>query len=221
MPAINYCIYKTNIWCIPTTEIATWWQVAIAAIAVFFAVKAIRATNETSKAVLDRDQRILDAKRKAFLTALATETDEILIRVHQMRNLFDDDKSKKGYEHTFHVLRLLEGHCIERCIEIVESFKSNEARLLTKCSLSLAKAHAFVKGNEDTDLADDLARGALMASFDALLKDMLNTFSTSAEVFAKSAGLTFDSAGVAAYARDHPLRLSRAEVEETMRRGRS
>lgn len=91
MTTTNYCIYSTNTWCIPTTEIATWWHVVIAAVAVIFAIIAIFAANRTSRSVLERDQRILDAKRAAFLVPLRNEIHAILVRTYQLKNLIATD----------------------------------------------------------------------------------------------------------------------------------
>lgn len=213
MPAINYCIYKTNIWCIPTTEIATWWQVVIAAVAVVFAIRAIKATNETSKAVLDRDQRILDAKRAPFLVPLRNEIHAILVRTYQMKNLVEGDNSQEAFEHTFSILRLMEMPCAERSIGIIEAFKEDEAQNLTDCSVVIARAHNFVAGNSSNDLADPVQRKLLYPSIASLLGNLERIFSKSYQTFSGATGKPADLSSVKAYADNEPILLTRAQVE--------
>lgn len=214
MPAINYCIYKLNIWCIPTTEIATWWQVVIAAVAVGFAIKAIRATNATSQAVLDRDQKILEAKRAAFLSPLTNEVYEVLVRTYQIKNLLAGDQSQDAYEHTFHTLLILETPCIERCIGVIEAFRAKEASELTKCSLAISKCHNFVRGNPLEKLADAADRKTMAPSLQSIVKDLETTFSSSLEVISVASGIAATSANAANWAASRPLFVPRNEPDK-------
>jgi hypothetical protein len=212
MPAINYCLYKTNIWCIPTTEIATWWQVVIAAVAVYFAIRAIKATNATSQAVLERDKSILDAKRAAFLIPLTNELYAVLVRSHQIKDLNESDNSKQASEHILNVLAWLEIPCVERCIGIIEAFTKDEAIHLTKCSLTISKAHNFVKGNPVEKLEDPASRKLVMSSFPLVAQDLKKVFSEALAVMAKASGLGTTVAAAANQATRSPLLVPRESL---------
>lgn len=212
MPAINYCVYKTNIWCIPTTEIATWWQVVIAAIAVAFAIRAIQATNATSQAVLNRDKNILDRKRAAFLTPLANEIYAVLVRTYQIKNLIETDDSKQAAQHTVNVLSWLEMPCVERCIGVIEAFTSDESIQLTKCSLTISKAHNFVKGNPSQKLEEPHARKVVMSSVPLVVQDLEKVFTEALAVMAKAAGLSATAAAAADQATKSPLLVPRESL---------
>lgn len=215
MPAINYCLYKTNIWCIPTTEIATWWQVVIAAVAVVFAIRAIQATNATSQAVLNRDKNILDRKRAAFLSPLTNEIYAVLVRTYQIKNLNETDDSKQAAQHIVNVLSWLEMPCVERCIGVIEAFTSEESIQLTKCSLAISKAHNFVKGNPLQKLEDPISRKVVMSSVPLVIQDFEKVFSEALAVMAKAAGLSTTAAAAADQATKSPLLVPREGVGPT------
>lgn len=205
MPTINYCIYKTNVWCIPTTEIATWWQVVIAALAIIFAIRAIKATNATSQSVLNRDQRILDAKRSAFLAPLMNECYEVLVRTYQIKQLLENNHSKDAYDQILTTIYLLDTPCIERRIAIIEAFKNYEATQLTKCSLTISKCQNFSKGNPKEKLEDDEERATLTNSFNAIVVDLERNFSKGLNIFSKASGLAVTPEGAARFAKERPL----------------
>lgn len=217
MPATNYCIYSTNIWCIPTTEIATWWQVVIAAVAVIFAIRAIQATNKTSRSVLERDQRILDAKRSAVLAPLLNECYAVLVRTFQIKLLLQNNHSKDAYDQILTTFSLMEAPCIERCVLVIEAFKKDEATQLTRCSLTISKCHNYIKGNPREKLEDDEERATLTSSFNGMVDDLERNFSEGMKIFSKASGIPGTPEDAAKFAQEHPLLLPRKTVKNPQR----